>query len=784
MKNAFFKKILMAVLVLLFALSVFVFPAGVFAAEETAISSVEVTQIMGKGVDIDSGKLFFMNTFVAEKPTSIQVVLTEMTDIRSASLEVFYEGNKLTKVSPKEKGKAQLLTFTPDKSAVNAWKAGRYKFVATVNGAVKTTEAIFNASRKFSVLVISAAVRHGGNVYEAPELKADTVTIRTQAIPVSESKLKAKYRNARINFGTGDGGYDIGEGGGSMNLLSDIESYRIKSAQDYDAVVAVVNAPLDEAGHSGGSSTKGYTNCGHAVVLTLHGNPAKEEIESTLLHELGHILGSGDEYPGGMFSVNVNGVPYGITGSQNGKTVTGEREYLNHIDDNQYSGILIREVQNPYNPKAGAAMLDRSSYMGSGHKHWPTNMVWEEAYKHLISNYQNVLPRVYTDGSIIAERPSDDELSSAGRDELIAEFRKMLNEVRVQKGLAPYNDDNILAAGQKHFHTLALDMLKQRDFSKQVSMEPVLNSIRAETNSWIGRFATTTGLYEYDGLQFWRGFFSESPCGNSWISDDYMLIDFVKCEGVVYFMYTTLGNVQPNKEEESKMEPQPKNPPIPEVNPVTDDIIDPDKFANGDYEKPQTGGDDAPSVTSSAPPVGNTTPPRTQASTGTATTKRPGESPTTPAFADLTQEQRLEILCYDGFSFGYISQMGTDEDYPYQLDYIYDFYAWYANDRYGLNITGNDAKNAINKKVEEDFEDYDGIGQPAEAETPRFDLICVYYELYPTRELRDTMFVSMLYPQWRYGKTPKRAKGDTESIHADYGKPESDIDINDPDGEW
>jgi len=753
------------------------FPMPVHAAE-VVISSVEVTQVMGKGVDLDSGKYYFMNTFVAEKPTSIQVVLTEVVDITSAFLNISYEGSHLAMVTPKEYGRRQLLTFTPSKNEAGAWKAGRYTFTATVNGVSKTTEAIFNASRNFSVLVISASVRHGGTVYGAPDLKADTVPLRSQALPVSESKLKAKYRNAKIAFGTGADGYDVGEGGGSMRLLSDIESYRTKSAQNYDVVVAAVSAPLNANGKTGGGNTTGYTNCKHAAVMTLGHNPSAEALEATLLHELGHILGNGDEYTGGSFSVNVNGAPYGVSGRENGKTVTGERQHLCCAENNNYSGILIAEVQDPYNPKADKAMLDRSSFMGSSYRHWPTSMVWEEAYRHLIPNYQNVLPRVYTDGSIVAARPSDDELSGKDRDALIAEFRKMLGEVRAKKGYPAYKNDDILASGQKHLHTLALDILQRRGFGKQTSLDPVLNAIKADTHSFIGQMAATSALYEYDGLQYWRDFFTQSPCGDGWISEDYFFVDFVKCDGTVYFMYTTISNVTPMTGDDT-MESQPEVLPVPTVNPVTDEPINPGKFEEGGYEEPAIldarGGDseviwDQPSQSVTRPPT-----PTVATTTTAPPASNPGQSASTPAYSDLTKAQRIQLMQYDIFDFGIMESSKDREAYPFPKAYIYGFYAWYTNDRYGLNITAKDAENAIARGDAE-----------GEGDTARFDLVCAAYGLYPPQELREYeyAYISVLYPQWRYGRNPKRAKGDTDRIDPNYGKASNDADINDPDGGW
>jgi len=492
----------------------------VYAADAT-ISSVEVTQVMGKGIDLESGKYYFMNMFVAEKPTAVQVIMTGVTNIQSASLDIYYEDRLLATVQPENMGERQIINFIPEKGAVNAWKAGRYKFTANINGESKTTEAVFNNSRTFSVLVISAVVTYKGQIYPAPELDANTIPLRTQALPVSENKLIAKFRNAKISFGLGTDGYDISTREGKMTFLSDIEKYRLKSAPKYDVVVVLVTSPL---GSSMLEKTGGYTDCSHAVVITLRDEPDKEDLGTTLLHEIGHILGNGDEYAGGSFKMNVNGVPYGVAGTENGANVTGNRNYFSHATNNDYSGILIHEVQNPYNPKTQTNMLGRSSFMGSSYKHWPTNMVWEEAYRYLVPNYQNVLPRVYTDGSIIAQRPNINDLSKSEINDLKSQYRAMLNEVRTAAGYKPYSEDQIMISGDKRLQEVAEEELRKRNFGNLIDLDPMMNSVRGDTKNWFTTVSHDTGLYEYEAneLENRRSFYTSSPCGQAIIKDDYM----------------------------------------------------------------------------------------------------------------------------------------------------------------------------------------------------------------------------------------------------------------------
>ena len=717
---------------------------GIFgtAADNTAfISSVEITQVMGKGVNIDTGQYYFMNMFVAEKPTAIQVIMSKVTAIENASLEIYYENNLLTTITEGAMSERQLITFVPDKKDVNSWKSGRYKFTAKINGETSTTEAIFNESRKFSVLIISASVRYNNQTYTAPHIDAGTIPLRSQALPVSENKLTAKFRNAKVSFGTditGTSGYDIATPEGQMSFLADIEKYRLKSASNYDVVVAVVDSPLGEAA--------GYTNSEHAVVITLRNTTAgSEEIGSTLLHEIGHILGSGDEYIGGSFSLKINGAPYGVTGKENGVSVTGNRSHFTHAQDNNYSGILIHEVQNPYNPKAKTPMLERSSFMGSSYKHWITSMVWEEAYKRLVPNYQNVLPRVYTDGSIVAARPNINDLTNREIEELKREYRKMLNEVRAAAGYAPYSEDEILISGEKHLQTVAEDALRQRNIGNLIDLNPMLNSTRGDTKYWFGTVQLEAALYEFEEneIEDKRSFFTDSPCGQYFIGCDYMLLAFVRVENVVYYIRTTISNVSPVTNEDEEYKAQPETPPVPDINPVTGDIIDPDDFAEGLYE-PYT---EAASDTNQS---------------GENNTNNTNEIP----YNELTKEERISLIGNDYFDYG-LKKFRRDEpdedttdEQKKSFDYLLGFYAWYLGYAYDINITAEEAESAIDQETKKLMEEM-GTMEVLVAEC-----LFRYYEVIPPQEVREVHWYYQDYGlQKTYGDNPKRSKYDTDTIN-------------------
>ena len=785
------------------------------ASGNVEIASVEVTQILGKGIDLDNGKYYFMNMFVAEKPTAIQVVMTGDTPAASVTLDIFYENSLLTTVGAQESGSSQILTFIPQKDLVGSWKAGRYKFTANANGSSKTTEAIFNESRRFSVLLIAASVKYDGEIFDAPDLDANTVPLRAQPLPVSESKFIRKFRSAKLRLGTGNDGYDLNSPEGQMGILADIEKYRATSASQYDVVVCVVNAPLTIGGRSSGASTAGYTDASHAVVMTLDGYPDAESKEATLLHELGHVFGNGDEYIGGDFALNVNGAPYGIEGTSNGRRVTGDKVYFKNVSGNDYSGIMIEDAQNPYNPKTATAMYNRTSFMGSSYRHWTTNMVWEQTYRFFIPNYNNVLPKVYTDGSIVAKRPNINDMSDMELDDLKASFRQMLNEVRAEKGLAPYPNDDMMRSGEKRLREVAEEALSKNDFGT-IDLEPMLNSVRADTKHLFTIAQMESKLTEFtrDFTEEHRTFFSEHPCGNAWINDDYMFLSFTRAGNVTYIMWSTLSGAYPATPDEEEFEPQPETAPIPEVNPVTDKAIDPRDFADkyGDGTSPPAGGGDTNiwddgggenasnsdnsnninnsnegPATATTPPDAvstNDAPNAPDGSTDTHETEPP-PPPASDSYADVFRRGDRPGFFWDMYDYGLRKAIRDDSETAAQysqidrneFDFTIGFYAWYIGECYGVSASPADIETAVSWGQNNVESEYYGEHLP-------FDYVCRYFGLYPPQELRQSHWQYEYGVEPEYGNNPRQSKYDRDAMtfrEADYS---GDWDVYDPDGDW
>jgi hypothetical protein len=624
------------------------------SADNTGISSVEVTQVMGKGIDMPTGKYYFMNTFVANKPASIQVVMNETYNFSSSdTVTVYRDGSEIATIIPDKSERTQIMTFTPEKSAVNSWAAGRYKFTANIGGSEHSTEAIFNESREFSVLAVGASVKYNGEIIPAPFMDSNTVTLRSQAIPVSENKLVRRYIGAPIDFGTGENGYDLADLGSQLMLISDIVNYRLKSAANYDVVIVVVDSYISSDQQNGG-----YTNSDHAVVLSLKTLADSESITTALLHEIGHIFGNGDEYENGDAKPDVNGLPYGISATNsNGESVTGDREYLTHADGNTYSGILINDAQNPYNPKSGGVMLNTSSFMGSSYTHWTTSMVWEEAYEKLIPNYQNVLPKVYTDGTLVPERNLDNTLSSESLTQLRNDWYAMCNEVRAEKGYAAYTFDNNFTLGENNLQKTAEDTMKKGETEVKIDV----NSVLEPTGVYATERSTMVHIHEWvDGdLEYFKGFFSESDCGSGAISDDYMVIAYMEVGGRLYYVWDSYHEIEPLLNTSDPIVSQPETLPVLDVNPA-DNSLPPDQASDDIGYSGDDGGSSGGSL---------------------------------PAFEDYTEEMKRNMLSYDVFSIGMDEHMDSYADEPYmQWDNASAYLGWWAGQEFGTELSSDEVK--------------------------------------------------------------------------------------------
>jgi hypothetical protein len=132
----------------------------------------------------------------------------------------------------------------------------------------------------------------------------------------------------------------------------------------------------------------------------------------------------------------------------------------------------------------------------------------------------------------------------------------------------------------------------------------------------------------------------------------------------------------------------------------------------------------------------------------------PEVSEYTGGYENLTQDQRLEILSYDSWD--------TSNPQMELLADVEDFLAWYVNDQYGLDISPEDVSEAI-AAVADDVDRESG-GELTLEDYSRLYHVCVYYELFPPQEAResDIVYLGDYEEDLSFGKSPQWAKGDTD----------------------
>jgi hypothetical protein len=416
-------------------------------------------------------------------------------------------------------------------------------------------------------------------------------------------------------------------------------------------------------------------------------------------------------------------------------------------------------------------MLDTSSYMGSSFTHWTTSMVWEQAYEKLIPNYNNVLPKVYTDGTLVPERNLDNTLSKKTLEELRSDWYEMCNEVRVAKGHPAYTYDEYFELGEDFFQNEAEKTMKKNELEIQYSINEMFHSKGVHAVMT----CSTAHIYEWSDteLEHFKGFFEESSCGDGWMSEEYMVIAFMEIGGRLFYSYTTFGEIEILPDESDILLSQPEELPELEFNPADNQMsieevepeyiepeviieiieTDPTEPIETEPIEPTEPTETEPTTPTETEPIVTTTTkittkPTTTAKTEPKKTDPPKTSPPatqkpTSPYENYTAEMKQSMLWYDAFDIG-LSGTGAYDDEPYKKwDNAAGYLGWWAGQEFGREMTAEETKALVE-------------------------------EAYATGE----------YNQWQVSAVIADHFGKEMLMDADGNWYVGDGTISDPDGEW
>jgi hypothetical protein len=357
-------------------------------------------------------------------------------------------------------------------------------------------------------------------------------------------------------------------------------------------------------------------------------------------------------------------------------------------------------------------MLNTSSFMGSSYTHWTTSLVWEEAYEKLVPNYNNVLPKIYTDGTLVPERNLDNTLSSETLQDLRNNWYEMCNAVRVKKGYPEYTFDEYFEVGEAFFQKEAEKTMKKGETEIHYDFNEAFNPIGMVTRE----SCINSHIYEWTDteLEYFKGFFEESDCGDGFMSHDYMVIAFMEVGGRLFYSYTTFHNMGTLPDTSESVLPQPESQPVLEINPADNEMpvdqtaeepenveteyYEPEITETEEYENTETEYYD-PEITETEeyenteteyydPEITETEEPEVNSNDGL------------PAFEDYPEEMKQRMLVYDGFDIG-LSGVGNYDDFPYmQWDNAAAYLGWWAGQEFGTEMTGEELKDFVNRAYE------------------------------------------------------------------------------------
>ena len=347
------------------------------------IYAIEINQALSRGLDTTTGEFFLLNHFVGGRETAIFVMFdVPVDDLLHAGispfLAIYKDDEFVAELDWRFIVDDYTLLFQPtNMSDVGDWAVGEYAIEVWIDGELSAYRvAHFHQSSPFRVLLVPVVANYSGTVI------APSGTWMTAA-----AQIEATFPVARADFDVVLGAeldlshLDVDNPDNFGALWTAVNNLQTRS-RDYDAIVGIVAHPM--------GGFLGFT-FGPPTAIASESDP---EMISTVVHEIAHLFGIGDEYEGGAASIAVNMMPYGMTGwdmiNQSDNILVGYRAaVMRGMDAPGFfgEGSPIFFEQRPFYV-AGQALLNHPiSYMSSGGvgdpwRLWVTSDIW--IHKHRI----------------------------------------------------------------------------------------------------------------------------------------------------------------------------------------------------------------------------------------------------------------------------------------------------------------------------------------------------------------------------------------------------------------
>lgn len=356
--------------------------------ESGNIQSIEIAQVMGKGLSIDDGEFYNMQSFVAGKNTAILVSLKEPVTVDPSGntqyITISKDGKEIARLKPLgAERKTNLIEFLPKSlKDVGNWAAGNYTITAVVGNDSSSVNVKFQERMVMRILAIPVKGNWGGEIKSCSD-EWKTAGKFTQIVyPLKNGGL---IWELAPELDLSDDKYDLTTDEGMYAVWEALSSKQTRDNK-YTLIVGFVRD------RQGDGDTMGYTYGRPATVVT----ESDQDMMATVAHEIAHCYEIGDEYSGGSINMKVNPAPYGMEGTDwyTNEEIVANKQFIKGDSDNYGDGSLILPEQHPYEPYGRGLLGTMVSYMGTGAKqslYWTTSALWEQLFKSFAHSGNQIL---------------------------------------------------------------------------------------------------------------------------------------------------------------------------------------------------------------------------------------------------------------------------------------------------------------------------------------------------------------------------------------------------------